>query len=83
MMEYAIVTITFRCPTCEKSSVEQLIVETEEFDREQVAQTLGRQKFHCQLCSTALPNGTRGNAHAERATPDRLERMGFPTSRPN
>lgn len=32
MMEYVIVTVTFRCPTCEKSSVEQLIIETEEFD---------------------------------------------------
>lgn len=82
-MEHVIVTITFRCPACEKSSVEQLIVETDAFDRDQMARTLGRQRFHCQLCSAVLPNGTRGNAHAELATPDRLQRMGFPTSRPN
>lgn len=82
-MEYVIVTITFRCLACEKNSVEQLIVETEEFDREQLARILGRQRFHCQLCSAVLPGGTRGDAHAERATPDRLQRMGFPTHLPN
>jgi len=82
-MEYVIVTVTFRCPACDKSSAEQLIVEAEKFDSKQVARTLSRQRFHCQLCSAALPNGTRGNAHAEVATPDRLQRMGFPISRPN
>ena len=82
-MQYVIVTVTFRCPACERSSVEQLVVESEEFDRDQVARILSGQRFHCQSCSAALPNGTHGNAHAELATPDRLEHLGFPFSPPN
>jgi hypothetical protein len=82
-MEYVIVTITFRCPACDKSSVEQLVAETERFDRDQMARTLSRQQYYCQLCSKPLPKGTHGDAHAELATPSRLHAMGFPISRPN
>ena len=82
-MQYVIVTVTFRCPACRKNSVEQLIVEAEVFDREQVARILSRQRFHCQSCSAALPNGTYGSAHAELATSDRLEHLGFPFIPPN
>ncbi len=82
-MAYVIVTVTFRCPGCDQSNVEQLIAETERFDSEEMARILSRQRFCCQLCSRALPDGTPANAHAELATPDRLEHLGFPFSRPN
>jgi len=82
-MQYIVVTVTFHCPACAKNSVEQLVVETEEFDRDQVARTLSRQRFYCQLCSAALPNGTYGDAHAELATPDRLRGIGLPPSHLN
>lgn len=82
-MEYVIVTVTFRCPACDKSSVEQFIVETEEFDREQMARNLGGRSFRCQSCSRVLPRGTHGSAHTELATPDRLPLRGLPRFRPN
>jgi len=82
-MAYVIVTVTFQCPFCNRASVEQLIAETERFDREQMATTLSRQRFDCQFCLRKLPDGTRAAAHAELATPDRLKDLGFPLSRLN
>jgi len=82
-MAYIIVSVSFRCPFCNRGSVEQLIAETESFDQEEMARALSRQPFDCQFCLRTLPDGTPANAHAELATPDRLEELGFPSIRPN
>jgi len=77
-MAYIIVSVSFRCPFCNRASVEEMIAETERFDREQMARTLSRQPFDCQFCRRTLPDGTPANAHAELATTDRLKKLGFP-----
>jgi transposase-like protein len=82
-MAYAIISVSIHCPFCNRTSVEKLIVQTERFDREQMARTLSRQPYDCQFCSRTLPDGTRANAHAELATADRLKQLGFPTLRAN
>jgi len=80
-MVYVIVSVSFHCPFCDRASVEQLIAETERFDREEMARTLSHQHFDCQFCLLTLPDGTPANAHAELATPDGLRRLGFRSSR--
>lgn len=82
-MAYVIISVSIHCPFCHRTSVEELIAETERFDREQVARTLSRQSYDCQFCSRTVPDGTRANAHAEIATADRLKLLGFPASRTN
>ena len=82
-MAYIIVSVSLPCPFCKRTSVEELIAETEKFDLEEVARILSRQPFECRSCLRTLPNGTCANAHAELATPDRLNGLGFPFSRTN
>jgi hypothetical protein len=82
-MAYVILTVSFRCPDCNRGNIEQLIVETPRFDRSEMARSLSRQRFCCQRCSRELPDGTFAKAHAEFATPERLEELGFPLSRAN
>lgn len=81
-MAYIIVTVSFKCPLCKRTSIEQMIAETERFDRVEMAGTLSRQSFKCQFCFQTLADGTPANAHAELATPNRLKELGFPSSRP-
>jgi hypothetical protein len=76
-----IVSVSLRCSFCNQTSVEHMVAETERFDPEQMARILSRQSFDCQFCRRTLPNGTLANARAERATPSRLEHLGFPSSR--
>jgi hypothetical protein len=76
-MAYIILTIKTECPFCSRVSVEELVAETDEFDKEQMALYLSRQAFDCQLCSQSLPAGTRVNVHAELATPEKLTQMRF------
>jgi hypothetical protein len=76
-MAYIILTIKLECPFCSRLSIEELIAETDEFDKEQMARYLRRQAFDCQLCSQSLPAGTWVNAHAELATPEKLRQMHF------
>jgi hypothetical protein len=56
-MAYIIVSVSFHCPFCNQASVEQVIVETARFDREEMARILSRQLFDCQFacgrCQTA------------------------------
>src|SRR5215472_12477661 len=82
-MAYIIVTVSFQCPSCHRTSGEQLIAEAPRFDREQMARTLSQQPFDCQFCLRTLPNGTPAMAHAELATPDQLLELGLPSSRAN
>jgi transposase-like protein len=82
-MAYVIVTVSFQCPFCNRTSVEHIIAETERFDREEMARVLSRQPFECQLCMRTFADGTPANAHAELATPDRLKELGFLSSRIN
>ena len=82
-MAYIIVSVSFHCPFCNLASVEQVIAETERFDREEMARTLSRQRFECQFCLRALPDGTSANAHAELATPNQLKKLGFSATRIN
>lgn len=35
-MPYIVLTVSIRCPFCSRTSVEQLIAETERFDKEQM-----------------------------------------------
>ncbi len=79
-MAYVIVTVSFQCPFCKRTSIEQMIAETERFDREEMARTLSQQPFECQSCVQTLADGTPAYAHAELATPDRLKELGFPSS---
>ncbi len=79
-MAYIILTITIKCPFCSRESVEKLIAETDEFDKQEMARYLSQQTFDCQLCSEILPAGTSVNAHAELATPEKLREMHFPPS---
>jgi hypothetical protein len=82
-MAYIIVSVSFHCPSCDRTSVEHMVAETEKFDREQMARVLSQQPYECQFCLRTLPDGTRGNAHAEVATPNRLKKLGFPAPRIN
>ena len=82
-MAYLIVSVSFRCPFCNRASVEHVIAETERFDREEMARTLSRQRFDCQSCLRPLPDGTHVSAHAELATPNQLRKLGFCASRIN
>jgi hypothetical protein len=82
-MAYIIVSVSFRCPFCNRASVEPVVAETERFDREEMARTLSRQHFDCQSCLRPLPDGTHANAHAELATPNQLKKLGFCGSRIN
>jgi len=82
-MAYLIVSVSFRCPFCNRASVEHVIAETERFDREEMARTLSRQRFDCQSCLRTLPDGTHANAHAEFATPNQLKTLGFSPFRIN
>jgi len=82
-MASVIVSVRVRCPFCDRMSVEHLVAETERLDSKQMARVLARQPFECQFCLRTLPDGTRADAHAEVATPDRLKELGFPSPRPN
>lgn len=82
-MAYVIVSVTLDCPFCNQTSIEHLVAETERFDAEQVASVLSQHSFDCQVCLRTLPDGAFAIAHAELATPSRLEQMGFPASRLN
>jgi hypothetical protein len=77
-MPYIVLTVSIRCPFCSRTSVEQLIAETERFDKEQMATYLSQQFFDCQMCSQRLPRGTWVDAHAELAIPEMLRDLRFP-----
>jgi transposase-like protein len=82
-MAYVIISARIQCPFCNQTSVEQLVAQTERFDREQMARALSRQPYDCQFCSQTLPDDTHVNARAELATADRLKQLGFPAPRTN
>jgi hypothetical protein len=82
-MTHVILSVTLRCPYCERTSVEQIIAVTERFDVKEMAKTLSRQPFDCQFCLRTVPDGTVASAHAELATPSQLKQLGFPSTRPN
>lgn len=82
-MAYIIVSVSIECPLCTRTSVEEVIAETERFDRQQMANILSRQPFACQFCLRTVPDGTHAKAHAELATPGRLRQLGFATHRTN
>lgn len=78
-MAYIVLTVSIQCPSCSQTSAEQLIAETERFDKEEMATYLRQQFFDCQMCSQRLPRGPWVNVHAELATPEMLRDLSFPS----
>jgi hypothetical protein len=68
--------IRFNCPSCRRISAEKMAVSSPVADADAVKTAIENQSLSCQLCNTALEEGTPIGLDVRPSTPVDLERIG-------
>lgn len=68
---------SFRCPSCQKTSIEEVILNSPTNDQMKIQAALDQQVIACQLCNKPLNDGAEVEVRFRPETPESLNDQGY------